>query len=30
MQNVSDFMNKTDDIELKHSFQDACANSDFK
>ena len=29
-QRLSDLMNKTDDIELKHSFQDACANSDFK
>ncbi len=30
MQNVSDLINKTDDTSLKHAFQDACSNGDFK
>lgn len=30
MQNVNDIINNVDEISLKHSFQDACSDSDFK
>lgn len=30
MQSFNDLVNKSDEIELKHSFQDACSNNDFK
>ena len=30
MQNVNDIINNVDEISLKHSFQDACSDNDFK
>ena len=30
MQKVNDLINEVDEISLKHSFQDACSNNDFK
>ena len=30
MQNVNDIINNVDEVSLKHSFQDACSDSDFK
>ena len=30
MQNVNDIISNVDEISLKHSFQDACSDNDFK